>query len=201
MRLLGFEIKRVINQVDQNGLPYNATCLHPQLKRTIELAFKIGDKEFYMFKNFGDMPIKRYQRLSEFITETEMRITGKDLLEMTGVTKDALNKGKIVDASVFLTAIENLASQYLETDTYYKLFSCVFFDLDEIITDYDYDYNEAKIDLFKSQPQVSFFFQKPMREYLPQTDISAQDLEVYLRATKANKEYIQKIRKDYSSKT
>jgi hypothetical protein len=201
MRLFGYEIRKVRNQVDQNGLPYNATCLHPQLKTTIELAFKIGDKEFYTFKNFGDMPIKRHQRLSEFIAETEMRLTGKDLLELTGVTKDALNKGKIVDASVFLSSIENLASQYMETDTYYRLFSCVFFDIDEVITDYDYDYNEAKIELFKSQPQTSFFFQKPMREYLPQTDISAQDLEVFLRATKANKEYIQKIRKDYTSRT
>ena len=201
MRLFGIEIRRVRNQVDQNGLPYNATCLHPQYKKAIELAFKIGDKEFYTFKNFSDMPIKRHQRLSEFIAETEMRITGKDLLELTGVTKDALNKGKVVDAVVFLSCIENLASQYLETDTYYRLFSCVFFDLDEVITDYDFDYNEAKIELFKAQPQTSFFFQKPMREYLPQIDISEQDLEVYLKATKVHKEYFHKIRKDYSTKT
>lgn len=200
MRLFGFEIRRVNNRVDQNGLPYEATCLHPQLKSTIEFAFKIGDKEYYQFKNFLDMPKNRYMKVSEFIAETEMRITGKDLLELTATIEDALNKGKIVDASIFLKALENLASQYLETDTYYRLFSCIFFDLNEVITDYDYDYNESKIKLFKEQPQTSFFFRQPMRDYLPQTDISAQDLGVFLKATKSQKEYIQKIRKDYTSR-
>ncbi len=191
MRLFGYEIRKVKN---------NLTCLHPLIKSSTEFAFDIEGKEFYTFKNMLDMPAPRYQRIQEFIREAEMRITSQDLTDFIELIKDALNKGKITDAVIFLSAIENLTTQYIETDTFYRLFTCLFFDLDEDITDYDFDYNEDKLKLFKSQPMTSFFFSQPMKKYLPQIDISAQDLEVFLKQTNVNREYIQKIKSDYMKK-
>jgi len=188
MRLFGYEIRRVNN---------NLTCLHPLVKSLTEFAFDIDGKEFYTFKNLLDMPAPRYQRIQEFIREAEMRITSIDLLDFLELIKDAINKGKITDAVIFVNSIENLASQYIETDTFYRLFTCLFFDLDEDITDYDFDYNEEKLELFKSQPANAFFFSQPMKKYLPQTDISAQDLEVFLKQTNTHRQYIQKIKSDY----
>lgn len=188
MRIFGLEIRRVKK---------NVTCLHPQMKSYTEFAFEIDGKEFWKFKNMLDMPAPRYQRVMEFIREAEMRITSQDLTELIGLIKDALNKGKITDAVIFLNAIENLTGQFIETDTFYRLFTCLFFDLDEDVTDYDFDYNEDKIKLFKSQPQTAFFFTQPMREYLPQIDISDRDLEVFLKQTNVHKEYLQKIRSEY----
>lgn len=179
----------------------NLNCLHPQVKVYTEFAFDIDGKEFWTFKNMLDMPAPRYQRCMEFIREAEMRITSADLTEFTGLIKDALDKGKITDAIIFLNGIENLTSQYIETDTFYRLFTCVFFDLDEDITDYDFDYNEDKIKLFKAQPQTSFFFTKPMKAYLPQIDISEEDLAIFLKQTNSNKEYLQKIRSAYIKNT
>ena len=199
MRLFGYEIRRV-NKNTVNGVPKVAACLHPIHKTVTEFAFEVDGKEFYTFKNLLDMPQRRYQRCMEFIREAEMRITSTELLELIGLIKDALNKGKITDSIIFLGAIENLTSQYLETDTYYRLFSCVFFDMEENLLDYDYDYNEYKIELFKKQPSTGFFFNQPMKKYLPQTDISVKDLEVYLKLTSANKEYLQKIKRDYITK-
>jgi len=192
MRLFGYEIRKVKN---------NLTCLHPVFKTLTEFAFEIDGQEFYTFKNLLDMPHLRYERFDEFTREAEMRITSKDLLDLIEVIKDAINKGKITDAVIFLNAMENLASQYIETDTFYRLFTCLFFDLDEDITDYDFDYNEIKLALFKSQPKTAFFFNQPMKKYLPQIDISEQDLAVFLKQTSVHHEFIQKIKSDYIKST
>ncbi len=192
MRIFGYEIRKVKD---------NKTCLHPVFKTATEFAFEIDGKEFYQFKNMLDMPAPRYQRIQEFIREAEMRITSKELNETIDLVKDALNKGKITDAIVLLTIIENLSNLYIETDTFYRLFTCLFFDLDEDITDYDFDYNDDKLKLFKSQPATAFFFNQPMKSYLPQIDISAQDLEVFLKQTKVNSDYIQKLKSDYIKNT
>ena len=98
---------------------------------------------------------------------------------------------------IFLNGVENLTSQYIETDTFYRLFTCLFFDLDEDITDYDFDYNESKLEAFKSQPKTAFFFSQPMKRYLPQIDISEQDLEVFLKQTEVHHQYIQDIKSAY----
>ena len=157
MRLFGYEIRKIKT---------NLTCLHPQVKTLTEFAFEIDGKEFYTFKSLFDMPAPRYQRIQEFIREAEMRITSKDLLDFIELIKGAINNGKITDAVIFLGAMENLSSQYLETDTFYRLFTCLFFDLEEDITDYDFDYNDEKLELFKSQPKTAFFFQSAYEKVL-----------------------------------
>jgi hypothetical protein len=181
MGIFGFEIRRVKK---------NLTCLHPQVKTLTEFAFEIDGREFHQFKNLLDMPPARYQRAEEFIREAEMRITGKDLLKATEAIKKAVNKGDLTRVVLIVSAMENLCKQFIETDTFYRLFTCLFFDLDEDITDYDFDYNEEKLKLFKSQPRNAFFFTQPMKNWLPQIDLSEQDLEVFLVQTEAHKKHL-----------
>ena len=192
MRIGKYEIRKVNT---------NTTCLHPEFKTLCEFAFEIDGKEFYHFKNLLDMPNCRFQRANEFIREADMRISSSDLVEMLDLSLDAINKGDITDSVIFQTSIKSLASQYIETDTFYRLFTCLFFDLEEDVTDYDFDYNESKIELFKSQPRDAFFFNKPMSDYLPQVDISKEDLEVFYKQTESLKQYIQKIKSDYMKKS
>jgi len=192
MRLFGYEIRKVKK---------NFNCLHPLIKASTEFAFEIDGKEYHTFKNLLDMPAPRYQRIQEFIREAEMRITSTELIDFIEMIEGALNKGKVTDAIIFLNAIKNLTSQYIETDTFYRLFTCLFFDLEEDIIDYDFDYNEEKLKLFKAQPATSFFFQEPMKRYLPQIDISEEDLAIFLKQTSIHKEYIQRIKNEYIKNT
>ena len=201
MRLFGYEIRKVKKGARVKGLPEKATCLHPIMKSVVEFAFEIDGKEYWQFKNVIDTPAKRFQRLNEFMREAEMRITGKELVEMNELIKDALNKGKHTDAVVLLNAVNNLTSQFIETDTFYRLFTCVFFDLEEDIMDYDYDYNEPKIESFKAQPQTAFFFSQPMSVFLPGTNLSQQDLQVYLNLTTAHKQHLQNTKDGYIRNT
>jgi hypothetical protein len=200
MRLFGYEIRKVNKEGDVNGIPNKATCLHPTYKTVTEFAFEIDGKEYYQFKNLLDMPVLRYKRTMEFIREAELSISSKDLEELIRESIEQLNKGDLTKSIIIQNAILNLSSQFMETDTYYRLFSCVFFDLDENILDYDYDYNEEKISLFKKQPATAFFFNQPMRKYLIQPNISEEDLETFLKLTKAQKEYVQKIKQGYTIK-
>jgi len=201
MGLFGFEIRHVKRGARLPGMPEKATCLHPVFKSVVEFAFEIDGKEYWQFKNIIDTPPKRYQKLLEFMRESEMRITGKELLEMNKLIMDALNKGKITDAIILLSSIDNLTNQYIETDTFYRLFTCVFFDLEENIIDYDYDYNDPKIKSFQAQPAAAFFFNQPMRAYLPGIDISQQDLQVYLNLTNAHKQHLRNTKNAYTKNT
>ena len=124
MRIFGYEIRKVKT---------NLTCLHPQVKTLTEFAFEIDGKEYHQFKSLFDMPAPRYQRIQEFVREAEMRLTSEDLLYTFKKTKEHLNKGEITDAIILQSKAENLATQYIETDTFYRLFTCLFFDLDEDI--------------------------------------------------------------------
>lgn len=188
MKLLGYNIERIKKK----------NALHPDFKRLTEYAFEIDGQEFYHFKNYLDMPARRFQKMNEFIAEVEMRITRDDLAEYLSICKEAINKGKMTDLIGIIQGIEYRLDQFIETDTYYRLFSCAFFTLDEDITDYDYDLNETKIALFKSQPIDSFFLNYPMSEYLPQMDISKEDLQTFLKMSKVSNEYLRKIKSEYT---
>jgi hypothetical protein len=109
----------------------------------------------------------------------------------------AINKGKITDAMLLIRGVKNQTKNFIETDTFYRLFSCLFFDLEEDLTDYDFDYNESKVEVFKSQPIASFFLSQPLRRYLPQANISEQDLDVFLVQSEVSRKWLQKIKEDY----
>jgi len=187
MRLpFGFELIR----------PKPKTALHPDYKTLVEFAFEIEGVSHYSFKNAIDMPPKRFQRMNQFIREVELRMNSKDLLEDMNLIKEAANKGELTSVVEVAIGVIYRAEQFIETDTFYRLFTCAYFTLEEDLTDYDYDYNESKIELFKSEPIGDFFFRQPLRKYLPQIDISSKDFQTFSKLTKRNKLNTQKIRSE-----
>lgn len=187
MRLFGFNIERIKKK----------NALHPDYKKATEYAFSIDGQDFYHFKNYLDTPMRRFQKMNEFIAEVEMRITRNDLAEYLGIIEEAINKGKITDIVNVIQGLKYRLDQFIETDTYYRLFSCAFFTLDEDITDYDYEVNDLKIELFKSQPIDSFFLNYPAKDWLPQIDISKEDLNSFLKMSSVSKEFLQRIKSEY----
>lgn len=184
MNILGFEIRRT----------RKSNALHPEFKKLVEFVFDIDGKEYYQFKNPQDMPPLRYKKYEEFLREAELRMTGNDALDLLNLAEDCIEKSKATDAIIILRGMKYQISQFMETDTFYRLFSCIFFDLEEDLTSYDFDYNEGKIISFKAQPSVSFFFQEPVRDWLPQTNISESDLNTFLTVTENGKRHLQEIR-------
>lgn len=181
--------------------------VHPVINKPVKLAFTIDDdmgrsQKFYEFCNLMDMPPIRWEQMNHFIREAEMRITGEELTELATIAKDSLNsdKPKVADCVSILDAIINMTNLYLETDTFYRVFSTLFITLDEPIEEYDIDYNDSKIEFFKGVPEVSFFLSKPITTYLPQVNLSPKDLRIFLGATKQGKKLIQEIKNAYTKK-
>ena len=190
MRILGFEIRRINEK---------KLSLHPDHNVTVQFAFELKGVKYYEFKNLLDAPTLRYKKVMEFIREAELSITSNELVELIKMSMDYLDKGNASKSIVIQNTILNLASQFMEADTFYRLFSCVFFTLEEDVTDYDYDYNEQKIVDFKSEKIPDFFLKEPIKRYLPQPNISEQDLNTFLRITKANRSHLQQIKSNYTN--
>ena len=192
MRLFGYHIS--INK------PKKYTALHKALTGFTQYAFTIDGNDFYQFKNYLDMPALRYQMMNAFISEAEMRMTRDEAKEYIRLIRESIDNNSITKVVAWLNQIDYRLDQFMETDTFYRLFSCAFFTKDEDLTIYDYDFNDWKIELFKKQPATSFFFMSQMKELLPQVDISESDLNHYLAQTKAIKEALYKLKYDGTEK-
>lgn len=190
MKIFGFEIIR----------PKKNTALHPDFKKFIEYAFEIDGVKFYHFKNYLDMPIARYSKMNEFVREAELRLTRDDLKEYIEDITKHINEGQLTKVSQLIALIEYRLDQFIELESYYRLFSAAFFTLEENIAEYDYDYNEWKINLFKKQNPPDFFLSNPMKELLPPVNISKEDMQTFLKAQNTAKQYEQKIKSKDTTK-
>ncbi len=178
MRLLfGFEITR----------PKPKTALHPDYKTLVEFAFDIEGVSYYSFKNGVDWPTRRLQSINQFLREVDLRMSSKDLKELMKLQREAIDKGMMTEVVKIIITIEKSIDLYMELDTYYRLFSATYFTLKEDISDYDWDYNDEKIELFKKEKLDDFFFKGPLKKYLPQTNISKQDIQTLSKLSKRNK--------------
>ena len=165
--------------------------VHPDYKKSISPAFKIGDEQYYEFDSLLDVPPLRYKRADQFYIEVDMRMDRETLIALTNKAiehcdSDNIKISKIVS---ILMDIKDRTEMIIETETLYRLASCVYFTLDENLSDYDFDYNEKKLKLFKEQPIGDFFLRILMRNLVPQSNISQEDLEVFLKITQAQKQY------------
>lgn len=165
------------------------TKFHPDYRLKTEFAFKLGDTEYFWFNSLLDMPTKRYQRVSQFITETDLRLTRKDITDYVEVIEKALNEGNVTRAVMMLGEMKYQNQMFIETDTFYRLYSCVFFTADEDLTDYDFEIGDKKIEEFKKHKIEDFFLTEPSRKFLPQVDISAEDLNLFLKLTETRKKF------------
>ncbi len=189
MRIGKFEIRRIRKN----------TVLHPEYKKLAKFAFEMGGEAYYQYENLLDLPPKRWHKVEEFIREAELRLEREDLNSLVDAALHSINKPhvKMTEVVLCLQSIKEASNMFLEIETFYKLFSAVFFTMDEDITVYDYEYNQEKIAKFKQEDTAAFFLREPMRKLLPLSDISDGDIEVFIAQSKAQKELIQKISKNF----
>ena len=155
------------------------TKIHPENKRLIQKAFTLKGVDFYEFKNILDMPKLRFQAESRFLSEFELKISYKELIEALEKSMEWLNKGNITKSIILQNQLIELAKTKIGFESIYRLASCHYFYLDENLDYYDFDIGDEKIKLFKSEKLNSFFLTEPINQFLPGTNISPEDLETY----------------------
>lgn len=179
MKIGSYEIRKI----------HKGTALHPDYKKMIEFAFDIDGEEFYTFKTLADMPSERYYKSSEMMSELEMRMRRETLLQYLDKMDELGNQGNFGKMLAIIEEMKYRTSMLIETETLYRLASCVFFTLEEDLTTYDYDYNDEKIVKFKRQKISDFFLKEPVKRYIPLANISAEDLAVCLKLTEVREKY------------
>ena len=170
------------------------TAIHPDYKTLIEFAFELDGKKYYEFKNISDMPKDRFIRANEFLINCEWSLSTNDLKEFIQLMDKSLEKGNITEIARVNNALSYSVDLFMDTDIYLKLFSCVFFTVDEDLTDYDFDIGQEKIKAFKKHGIPGFFLNQPIKKYLPQINISKQHIETFSKLTNVKKDYLRTVK-------
>lgn len=175
MKIFNFEIRKIRDK----------TPLHPDYRKRIDCAFTIGDTDFYELKEIGDMPTERYSKCMQHLEEMNMRLDSQTLTQYIDEIQKELNQGNLTQIAVYINALKKQTEMLFETETFYRLASCIFFTLDEDLTDYDYDYGDWKIEKFKSEGIDNFFLHEPVKKLIPQIDSLHGDLQSWEAESKA----------------
>ncbi len=84
-------------------------------------------------------------------------------------------------------------------DHMYKLASVIFFDKNESLYSYDYDYNKAKIEKWKAAGgTLDFFSRTPLREIIPSLNMPERDTQTYSTVSKMVSQIHQELLTDLS---
>lgn len=152
-------------------------------------AFVLGGKQYYQYQDVMNMPAGRGLSALVIYQEFEMKCD-KEYLELHIKAVDHLLEGKGGVLTInHLMAIKEIHHNLRERinlvalpDHCYKLASVLFFDANENVMYYDPQYNEKKITEWKQNPEtLSFFLTQPLKDYLPFSDTSRDNVETYLK--------------------
>jgi len=159
--------------------PKNNTAIHKEYKRLIERVAVVDGRDLYAFVELGDMPHNRYNKCTRFRSEFNMRLD-RDFLDFYIENQEkAIDSGKMRNVTNALSELKMRKDMLYSAAASYRLASCVYFWEDEDLTDYDFEVGDDKIERFKKIKFEDFFLSEPMNKFLPQMNISVEDLRVY----------------------
>lgn len=175
------------------------TAIHPKYKKLVEKIAEIDGRGLYMFKSLLDMPHIRYNHCSRFSTEFNMKLDSEILRESISQLRELLiepTKKSLTKASEILILLDEHTKMLISIDSSYRLASCVYFWEDEDLNDYDFLIGDEKIELFKKYKFDDFFLSEPMNRFLPQMNLSVNDLHIYSRYEKELQKLLSSTLKD-----
>lgn len=163
------------------------TYLSDEKFKVVE-AFKLNGKRYFMYEDSTKMPSGRGLCALTIYEEFNMRCTREYLLAHVRATEVILNSNPIK-----LTAIAQINSNLKERlnlalfpEHVYKLASVIFFDESESPYNYDYQYNNKKIEEWKtSGGTLDFFLKTPLKDLIPFSGLQEQNADNYFQVAEA----------------
>lgn len=166
-----------------------------QEKHQVEKAMIIDGVQYYQFVDINNMMTGRAFVALDFYNELSMRCTREYLTEHCEAMESLLNSGSIdlVNIAQLHTQLKERLTMILDPDIVLKLASVVYFDENEQPYTYDFKYNQAKIDKWKTLG-ADFFLQIPLNDLIPSLDLSEVDLKSYMTvANTINTKHLENI--------
>lgn len=170
---------------------------HPELADKVEYQFTSGGIKYYSFCKDTEARYGRYIIMANMVQEVSYRMDRETLrtyitrtvAEIDG-TKGAINIG---NALAFLGQMLTLTDMSLESDTMYRLASAVYFDETENLKGWDPKYNAKKIQGWKEDGTLDFFYKRPFAELINLKGTSQTDLRDFLQASEKLKEDYKRV--------
>jgi hypothetical protein len=164
------------------------------------LAFTAGGVDYFQYEDITNIPPVRGLKSMVFYEELKMKCTFPYLDLYTQAVDNILSKNPI-DVFKIKRLNEQLKERLniaLETEIVYKLASVVFFDKEENVNDYDFDYNKKKIAFWKeSMTHQLFFSQLPLTNFLPFLKDVNVNFDMYsLMVEELNKYHLENLLKE-----
>jgi len=144
-------------------------------------VFTSNGVDYYELTNGYNMYYERYMAAQDRLNEIEQRCDKKYLDLYQDLLDDYLKKGDLVNIAILNKNLRDLRGYVFNVNLLYNLAAVWYFDKNENPFTFDHEYCDNKIsDWKKDKEALSFFLQAPIREYLPQLNISKEDLRVYI---------------------
>lgn len=159
--------------------PPQEITFHPKLDLPIKYAFTEG-AHYYQFVNDYEMPKKRFSFAQKFYSEMRSKVTSETLVEFCDAIISHLDKGELVKAAKLTDELKYRSEWLFEPESLLRFASVVYFTLEENVTDYDFKYNENKIELFKKKGLLINFLQMLSEGQKIISSSSPEDLKDYL---------------------
>jgi hypothetical protein len=148
----------------------------------VKYAFTISGIDYYEFQDFNNMPALRGIKTMVFYEEMRMKCTMEYLKLHCEAIDDILSAEKIniFEIKKLNDQMKQRISMAVDTELVYKIASVVFFDKKENIQDYDFGYNQKKIDNWKKNKEAAaFFLLKPIQQLVPVLATIGENLPAY----------------------
>ena len=153
-----------------------------QPEHTMKFAFTASNGNNFMFVDETEMPAGRAMHALDIYSKVEEK--ANKLYHQTAYTAifDNLNKGKLVNAAqIAQNALERI-NHISNADLLYELASVLYIDENENPYEYNYEYAEKKIALWRKDGLESFFSRTPLRDYIPSFGTSGMNFQTYTEA-------------------
>lgn len=163
----------------------------PTIKRKIIPAFEMDGVTYYQFDNELNIPCERALKRITFYAEATMRVDYEYLTAHVKACDDIFNSQKIdiYKLKTFNDYLRDRLKWIVDSDIVYKLASIVYFDDTEDPEDYDFEYNQKKISLWKKSMKVhDFFYSAPILALIPHLKDVQVNLDEYSQYTAHAKE-------------
>lgn len=155
---------------------------YPELR--IVPAFISGGIQYYEFEDSNNLTQGRGFAALNFYKELTMACTREFLIAHTEAIDKMIRNPKtidIIEIGKLNLQLKERVEMIIDSLTPYKVASVIYFDETEDPYSFDYNYALKKIERWKKEDVKSFFLQTPIKNLIPSTLLSEENLESYMK--------------------
>jgi hypothetical protein len=150
----------------------------------LELAFELGDKRFYHYKNDLNMPYSRVMAIVDFTREYDMRIDREHLEVLLASVLGLINTGNTTDIVRLVSEAQKRLGHITHLGLMYKIAACSYLEEGEP-EEFDLQIASKKIEFWQAnQKDVdAFFLAMPIGVCIPFLNTYKESLASYSQMT------------------